>query len=282
MSRIVRVVSAALFVGIMYLILTEILEPWFKILWPGNIVFTLVFVLFSLVHCWAMEGPKRTTIFFVASAMVTWAMEQTGVSTGLIFGPYHYSDQLGMKLGYVPVLVPLGWFMMIYPSRVVAKAMLRNFDTRSIPGITVLAALSALVMTAWDVVMDPGMSTVSQAWVWEKGGVYFGVPRQNYFGWLLTTFVVYWLVGWLWRADERKSDAMRTFAALPVIVYAFFTLRYVAANSFPALQVVAVFSMGIPAIAALIQIYLPRSTSEEPPLHKTTDESRKVYSAAGR
>ena len=96
--------------------------------------------------------------------------------------------------------------------------MLRNIDTRSIPGITALSALSALVMTAWDVVMDPGMS-LAQNWVWEKSGIYFGVPRHNYFGWLLTTFVVYWLAGWLWRADERKTAATMTFAALPVIVY---------------------------------------------------------------
>ena len=29
----------------------------------------------------------------------------------------------------------------------------------------------------------------------------------------MTTFAVYWLVGWLWRAGERKTTASRTFAA---------------------------------------------------------------------
>ncbi len=254
MSQTVRVLSWVLFAAIMYLILSETVEPWLKLPFPGNIGFTLVFVLFSLVHCWAMDGPKRTALFFAVSAVVTYAIEETGVRTGLAFGPYHYSDQLCIKFDQVPELIPLGCFMMIYPSRMLAKAMLRNIDTRSIPGITALSALSALVMTAWDMVMDPGMSTLGQNWVWEKGGVYFGVPGHNYFGWLLTTFVVYWLVGWLWRADEPKTTA-RTFAALPVIVYAFFTLRYVATNHYPALQVVAVFSMGLPAVAALIQIY---------------------------
>jgi hypothetical protein len=50
--------------------------------------------------------------------------------------------------------------------------------------------------------------------------------------------------------------AGKTFAALPVIVYASFTARYVAANHFPELQVVAAFSMGVPALVALIQIFL--------------------------
>ncbi len=107
-------------------------------------------------------------------------------------------------------------------------------------------------MTAWDMVMDPGMA-LARNWVWEQGGIYFGVPRQNYFGWLLTTFVVYWLTGWLWRAERTEGvedSVTRTFAALPVIVYAFFALRYVATNHFPALQVVAVFSMGVPALVS--------------------------------
>jgi putative membrane protein len=252
-----------LFVVVMYLILVEAVSPWINLPGLGNIGFTLFFVLFSLLHCWALEGPKRTAVFFAVSAVVTYALEEAGVMTGLVFGAYHYSDSLGVKLGEVPVLIPLGWFMMIYPSWMVAKAVLRDVDVRTIPGVTALAALSALVMTAWDMVMDPGMSTVGQNWVWENGGVYFGVPRHNYLGWLVTTFVVYWLVGWLWRAGERKAIATRTFAALPVIVYAFFTLRYVATNRFPALQVIAIFSMGVPALVSLLQIYMNAGDKSE-------------------
>lgn len=254
MSRIACGLVAISFAAIIYLILAETLEPWFNLPGLGNIGFVQFFVLFSVAHCWTMEGGKRTAIFFAISAVVTYSMEEIGVRTGLVFGPYHYSDLLGFKLDQVPVLVPLGWFMMIYPSRMVAKALLRNIDARSIPGIAALSALSAMVMTAWDVVMDPAMSSLNQNWVWEKGGIYFGVPRHNYFGWLLTTFVVYCVVGWLWRVDDPKTTATRTFAALPVIVYAFFTVRYVATNRFPALQVVAVFAMGLPALASLIHI----------------------------
>lgn len=263
MSRITRVFSVILFAAIMYLILAEAASPWFNLPMLGNIGFVLSFVLFSVFHCWAIEGPKRMGIFFAVSAIVTYAMEEIGVRTGLVFGAYHYSDMLGIKLGHVPVLIPLGWFMMIYPSRVVAKAILRTIDVRSIPGITVLAALSAMVMTAWDLVMDPAMSTLGKNWVWEKGGIYFGVPGRNYLGWLLTTFLVYWLVGLLWRADDGKSTATRTFAALPVIVYAFFTVRYVATNSFPQLQAVAVFSMGLPAFVSLIQICMNRDVAAQ-------------------
>jgi putative membrane protein len=108
-------------------------------------------------------------------------------------------------------------------------------------------------MTAWDTVMDPGMAAAGN-WVWEKGGSYFGVPVQNYFGWLLTTFLVYWIAGFLWRKPNKSAGVTRIFEALPVIVYAFFAVRYVASSSIAALQVIAVFSMGLPALLALIRV----------------------------
>ena len=253
------------FAAIMYLILVEAVHPWFSLPGLGNIGFTVVFVLFALLHCAALEGIRRTAIFFLISAVVSYCMEEIGVRTGLIYGAYHYSNALGAKLGHVPVLIPLAWFMMIYPSWMVARALVRGIDLDSIPGLTATAALAAIVMTAWDAVMDPGMSAAGN-WIWEHGGSYYGVPLRNYFGWLLTTFVVYWLAGCLWKTSRAKDSAMRIFAALPVIVYAFFALRYVLANSFPALRMVALFSMGMPALLALIQIFLVNREIPDEPL----------------
>jgi hypothetical protein len=58
------------------------------------------------------------------------------------------------------------------------------------------------------------------------------------------------------RATETK-----TFEALPVIVYSFFGVRYVAANRFPPLQVIALFSMRLPALVALIRIFMSENNN---------------------
>jgi uncharacterized membrane protein len=105
-----------LFAAMMYLILVEALRPWFGLPTLGNIGFTVVFVLFALTHCLACEGAKRTGVFFALTAVTSYLLEEIGVRTGSIYGPYHYGDLLGVKLGHVPVLIPLAWFMMIYPS----------------------------------------------------------------------------------------------------------------------------------------------------------------------
>jgi putative membrane protein len=119
--------------------------------------------------------------------------------------------------------------------------------------------VGALVITGWDMVMDPGMAA-ARNWVWENGGAYFGVPRRNYAGWLVTTFLVYWLAGWLWRGSVDESDGARRgvarmFEALPSLVYAFFAARYVVSYFVPALQVVALFSMGLPGLLAMVKLF---------------------------
>jgi putative membrane protein len=268
MNRILSVLVWVFFAAIVYLIAAEAVQPWFALPGLGNIGFTLVFVLFALLHCWRCEGCSRMGLFFGVSAVVSYVCEEIGVRTGLIYGPYHYSDLLGYKLGHVPVLIPLAWFMMIYPSWVTARALVRGIDTRRLAGTVALALVAAMVMTAWDTAMDPPMAAAGN-WVWEKGGPYFGVPLRNYFGWLLTTFLVYLGAGLIWRSGSQVSNARpgapaftRTFAALPVIVYAVHGLRYVTAGRIQALHVVALFAMGLPGLLALAQVYLAERTPE--------------------
>jgi uncharacterized membrane protein len=251
-SAWIRTVAWLSFAATMYLILTEAVAPWFSLPELGSIGFTLVFALFAVTHCIALEGLPRAALFFGVSAVVSYLMEEIGVRTGLVYGAYHYGAQLGAKLGHVPVIIPLAWFMMIYPSWVVAGALVDGINTRSLFGVSARAVVAALTMTAWDMVMDPGMAAGGN-WIWEKGGVYFGVPPQNYVGWLTTTFLVYWIVAWLWRRPVRKNVVTKMFHVLPIIAYAFFAVRYVASNHFPALQLVALFSMGTPAFVALVR-----------------------------
>ena len=53
--------------------------------------------------------------------------------------------------------------------------------------------------------------------------------------------------------------ALKARIARNIRVYAFFAVRYIASNGMPALQLIALFSMGIPAFVALIQLCLNRT-----------------------
>jgi putative membrane protein len=213
-------------------------------------------MLFSFFHAWHVLGGRHTLVFFVLSAVISWAFEQVGVATGLIFGRYHYTDTLGARLGHVPLLIPIAWFMMIYPSYVIANLIAGEppFGSRgSLGRIAWLAFLSAMVMTAWDLVVDPVLTSPPMAaWVWEQGGPYFGVPVHNFAGWMLTTFSVY-LIYRLYerRVPIRPSGPVSVgIAVLPLVAYTAMLLANLLTRVQPALWVIGPFVMGLPVAAA--------------------------------
>jgi putative membrane protein len=239
-------------------VIVAALEPWIALPGvPGGVMSsTLILWVFSLLHAAYLLGWRHALAFFAISAVISWLFEQVGVETGAIYGPYHYTDQLGVKLGHVPLLIPIAWFMMIYPSYVIANLVAdgRAAGTRG-GGLRLLwlAALGAAVMTAWDVAMDPIMSGLRmQAWVWEEGGPYFGVPLQNFTGWMLTTLAVYGV----YRVFERRSAprpsgrTARWIELLPAAAYATMAAAYLLLETPGDLKLVTAFVMGIPALAA--------------------------------
>jgi putative membrane protein len=164
----------------------------------------VILLLFSLWHASVALGVRLTLAFFAITTVTSWIFEEIGVATGLVYGSYHYTATLGPWLGSVPVLIPLAWFMLVYPSYALANLIVDGWPVGTPGGrghLVRLALVGALVMTAWDLVVDPILSgpTVG-AWVWERGGPYYGVPVQNYLGWIVTTFTAYVL----YRSVERR------------------------------------------------------------------------------
>ncbi|HSB90365.1 MAG TPA: carotenoid biosynthesis protein [Anaerolineales bacterium] len=159
--------------------------PWTPIL------LTIVGFLFAVWHARLNLGLAGAAWLLGLTILVSLVFETVGVATGWIYGPYHYTDALGPRfLGLVPYLIPVAWFMMVYPSRVIAERLVAGRVPEGWRHSLALAAVAAFVMTSWDLLMDPMMVRM-QTWVWDSPGVYFGVPVHNYLGWLLTTFCVY-------------------------------------------------------------------------------------------
>lgn len=149
---------------------------------------TLLTFTVGFLHAGQRLGWRRAGLLLIVVFVVGITFESVGVATGAVYGPYHYSDRLGPKLfGLVPVLIPVAWFMMIYASLVIADLILPHYLTRPAARRWLVAATGGVIMTAWDLAMDPLMAA-SGYWIWETQGAFFGVPLQNFFGWWLTTF----------------------------------------------------------------------------------------------
>jgi len=112
---------------------------------------------------------------------LAWVFEVIGSKTGIPFGDYHYTDKLNFQLLDVPILIPLAWLMMLPPSWAVGKLIGNSRIT--------FVAISALAMTAWDLYLDPQMVSW-EIWLWEKAGMYFGIPILNYIGWFIVSALI--------------------------------------------------------------------------------------------
>ncbi len=155
------------------LLLALLNQPVPPILTP---ISTSVCFIFALLHAGYNLGWRRAAAFLVIAFSVSLLLESLGVATGYVYGPYHYTDSLGPKfLGLVPYLVPLAWFMMMYPSLVIADRLLpaqADWKSETLRRLAA-AALGGVIMTAWDLSLDPLM-VASNHWVWDIQGVYFG------------------------------------------------------------------------------------------------------------
>lgn len=150
-----------------------------------GVVLHFTATVLALAATWS-AGRIAATVAVVA--LVTWAAEFVGSTTGFPFGDYAYTSLLQPQIGHVPLVIPLAWMMMLAPSWAVAELL----TGQSRPGwqrALVFAAVSALAMTAWDLYLDPQMVSFN-LWTWDQPFGYFGIPWTNYLGWLLVAFVL--------------------------------------------------------------------------------------------
>jgi carotene biosynthesis associated membrane protein len=190
--------------------------PYHPIFTP---VLTLLAFIFAILHGWQTLGWKHTLLLLALTFAISLLFESVGVATGWVYGAYHYTDKLGPKfLGLVPLLIPVAWFMMTYPSYILARYLVPSIKHTWTWRLAV-SALGAVIMTAWDLAMDPMMVNGGH-WVWEQNGAYFGIPLQNFWGWWLTIFVTFWLFLTFSGLDQKNHLPNQHFTRLAILSYA--------------------------------------------------------------
>jgi len=136
---------------------------------------------------WGDWGAVVTLRVSVLILILSWAAEAIGNRFGIPFGDYSYTDALQPQILGVPIQIPLGWLMMLPPSWAVAQAISDRIALRW--RFPAFIGLSALAITAWDLLLDPMMVTWG-IWAWHHPEGFFGIPWINYLGWLLTSSLV--------------------------------------------------------------------------------------------
>ncbi|VXD20799.1 conserved membrane hypothetical protein [Planktothrix serta PCC 8927] len=164
-------------------------------------------------------GLGTTLAFMIPSILLSLSSELLGTSTGFPFGHYQYLSGLGYKIaGLVPFTIPLSWFYMGLTCYLLARVGLKvTMGSRWLHQLAALA-LGAVLLTAWDLVLDPAMSQAAfPFWQFQEVGEFFGMPYRNLVGWMGTGLLFMSIGAFLWRRTPIVLS--RSQLTVPLIVY---------------------------------------------------------------
>lgn len=124
---------------------------------------------------------KKQLIAFSVIYLLGFLTEMAGVNSGLIFGPYHYGDSLGLKLWNTPLIIGLNWLLLVYITASVMEY------TGLHPLLKVISG--ALLMLGYDIILEQ-VAPALDMWYWHSGKV----PIQNYLAWFILAILFHTLV----------------------------------------------------------------------------------------
>jgi uncharacterized membrane protein len=130
--------------------------------------------------------PHRATWQLMLAACIGFVSEIVGVHTGMIYGTYHYTSTLGLSILGVPLAMLAAWFVLLSYSWFVATSVVHSLMRARI--------VAALLMVAFDLVIDPVAIGPMHLWVWDDSGPYHGIPLYNFAGWFSVSLVTFLFV----------------------------------------------------------------------------------------
>ena len=203
----------------------------------GGVMYMLLGTLAVALYAYRTIGKWHWLSFMLPAIALSLGSELLGTSTGFPFGHYRYLSSLGYKIaGLVPFTIPLSWFYLGFSAYIIARAGLETVEIKSWLRQLLAIIFGALCLTSWDFVLDPAMSQASiPFWIWEQPGAFFGMPYQNFAGWMGTGALFMTVAAILWRVKPLQLP--NRDLGLPLAIYvsnfAFATILSWSAGIYP-------------------------------------------------
>jgi uncharacterized membrane protein len=185
----------------------------------GGVAYMLLATAAVALYAYRTIGLWHWLSFMLPAITISLGSELLGTSTGFPFGHYRYLSGLGYKIaGLVPFTIPLSWFYLGFSAYIIALAGLNRLKISNW-----LCQLGAIIcgsfcLTSWDFVLDPAMSQAPiPFWVWDQPGAFYGMPYQNFAGWLGTGIVFMTVATLLWTIKPLKLPSHDL--KLPLAIY---------------------------------------------------------------
>jgi putative membrane protein len=207
-------------------------------------------IVASVCHAAATRGPRTAVALLAVFAGGGLAVEALGVATGFPFGRYAYTGALGPLALGVPLVVPLAWAWMAWPSWLAATRLTRRPLRR--------VAVAAVALAGWDLFLDPQMVAAGY-WRWSRVGAHLpgvpDVPFTNYLGWLLVALVL--MAAFAPVAGPARRGGDGPMFALYLWTYYSCVLAHAAFLGLPASAGWGALGMGLVAVPLTVRLVAP-------------------------
>jgi putative membrane protein len=206
-----------------------------------TIVGVLAFAAASGLHAYAAYGRTFLVRFASVALITTFVIEVLGVETSFPFGTYEYdAERLGLSVLGVPLLIPFAWFMMLYPSWLISRDLIKSKYLAILTG--------ALLMSTWDLYLDPQMVNEGY-WVWFIDGIATkDIPLTNFFGWFLSTAIIFTLLSFVLKSNKSVVSNATPYSLVLWVWLGSFLVNIVPVSPFfnqPAVAISGFIGMGI-------------------------------------
>ncbi len=164
--------------------------------------FFLIFYAFSVLELehTRIGSWKHLLIPSIGVSILGFLLEVVGSKFGWPFGRYHYTSTLGFEVLGVPYPMAFAWL------GVILNANLISTQTSHLR--------RAVEMGVWvlglDLVLDP-VALTRHFWIWQDSSVYYGIPIENFIGWLGATSVLSLLLPLQPVSVHERKWAIRLF-----------------------------------------------------------------------
>lgn len=179
--------------------------------WAGSGMLFLegVIALLWIVIAYTWRHAVRFALVVLPSAFV---IEFVGVTVGLPFGPYHYTEALAPSIASrVPAPITAAWLMIALGTLATATWIVHRENPWAV------IPVAALLATGLDACLEPTAYHVKAYWLWEMSGQYYGVPAMNFLGWLFTAAFVTALAASVLR--RSATMARPALVVVPISLY---------------------------------------------------------------
>lgn len=187
------------------LLLTDLVPPsWHSAAGPwSDCVFLGLAALVAFALARRDHGTRPAALACLGILLFSAGAEIFGVTFGLPFGTYVYTERLGPRVLGMPWIIPCCWMFIMVCGQAISSAVLSR-DIRDPDEAWALSCLgTAVVATVFDLLLEPVAVGIKHYWAWlERESVWYGAPRLNFAGWFALSLLLSAGVSRILKADR--------------------------------------------------------------------------------